>query len=957
MSRELAKTYDPKGMEERIYNKWIDKNYFHAEADRSRKPFTIVIPPPNITGQLHMGHAFDNTMQDILIRFKRMQGYNALWQPGCDHASIATEVKIIEKLKEEGINKEDLGREGFLKRAWEWKEEYGGRIVSQLKKLGSSCDWERERFTMDEGCNKAVNEVFVNLYNKGLIYKGNRIVNWCPVCRTTISDAEVEHEEQAGHFWHIRYPVAGTKEAEAMLAGRKCESPDEKNYVVVATTRPETMLGDTALAVNPGDERYTSINGKTVVLPLMNSEIPVIEDSYVDKEFGTGVVKITPAHDPNDFEVGKRHGLEVINIMNDDATINEKGGRYAGMERYEARKQVVADLEALGLLVKVEDHSHNVGTHDRCGCTIEPMAKAQWFVAMEKLAGPAIEVLKATREGRDCKYGELRFVPERFDKTYLHWLEGIRDWCISRQLWWGHRIPAYYCRDCGEVTVSKEAPSKCPKCGSVHLKQDEDVLDTWFSSALWPFSTLGWPDKTEELDYFYPTDVLVTGYDIIFFWVVRMVFSGIEHTGHSPFHTVLIHGLVRDSQGRKMSKSLGNGIDPLEIIDKYGADALRLMLMTGNAPGNDMRFYYEKVEACRNFANKVWNASRFIMMNTDTVTSGDENVRITKPADGDLEPVDKWIISRLNTVVRDVTDNMEKYELGIAVQKIYDFIWDEFCDWYIEMVKPRLYNSDNTGKEGILQDSSDASKPAGSHEAKLVGSSKNAALYTLRSVLVDALKLLHPYMPFITEEIYCALRDQESEQGFGEEVPAESIMISAWPVYSEDKEYAREEKAIETIKEAVRGIRNARTGMNVLPSRKAHVFVVAKDENIKTTFEEGRLFFASLAYASDVSILLGNDDTSEGEKPWGDDSVSVVIPGADIYIPFAELVDIKQEIERLTKEEARLEGELKRVNGMLSNERFMSKAPAEKVAEEKDKLAKYTQMMEQVQKRLSQLKK
>ena len=957
MSRELAKTYDPKGMEERIYNKWIDKNYFHAEADRSRKPFTIVIPPPNITGQLHMGHAFDNTMQDILIRFKRMQGYNALWQPGCDHASIATEVKIIEKLKEEGINKEDLGREGFLKRAWEWKEEYGGRIVSQLKKLGSSCDWERERFTMDEGCNKAVNEVFVNLYNKGLIYKGNRIVNWCPVCRTTISDAEVEHEEQAGHFWHIRYPVAGTKEAEAMLAGRKCESPDEKNYVVVATTRPETMLGDTALAVNPGDERYTSINGKTVVLPLMNSEIPVIEDSYVDKEFGTGVVKITPAHDPNDFEVGKRHGLEVINIMNDDATINEKGGRYAGMERYEARKQVVADLEALGLLVKVEDHSHNVGTHDRCGCTIEPMAKAQWFVAMEKLAGPAIEVLKATREGRDCKYGELRFVPERFDKTYLHWLEGIRDWCISRQLWWGHRIPAYYCRDCGEVTVSKEAPSKCPKCGSVHLKQDEDVLDTWFSSALWPFSTLGWPDKTEELDYFYPTDVLVTGYDIIFFWVVRMVFSGIEHTGHSPFHTVLIHGLVRDSQGRKMSKSLGNGIDPLEIIDKYGADALRLMLMTGNAPGNDMRFYYEKVEACRNFANKVWNASRFIMMNTDTVTSGDENVRITKPADGDLEPVDKWIISRLNTVVRDVTDNMEKYELGIAVQKIYDFIWDEFCDWYIEMVKPRLYNSDNTGKEGILQDSSDASKPAGSHEAKLVGSSKNAALYTLRSVLVDALKLLHPYMPFITEEIYCALRDQESEQGFGEEVPAESIMISAWPVYSEDKEYAREEKAIETIKEAVRGIRNARTGMNVPPSRKAHVFVVAKDENIKTTFEEGRLFFASLAYASDVSVLLGNDDTSEGEKPWGDDSVSVVIPGADIYIPFAELVDIKQEIERLTKEEARLEGELKRVNGMLSNERFMSKAPAEKVAEEKDKLAKYTQMMEQVQKRLSQLKK
>ena len=622
----------------------------------------------------------------------------------------------------------------------------------------------------------------------------------------------------------------------------------------------------------------------------------------------------------NDFEVGQRHDLDAsLSCIDEHAKMTALAGEYEGMDRYECRRLWVKALDEAGYLVKIEDLTIPVGKCYRCHTVVEPRISDQWFVAMKTLAEPAIRA--AEGEG-----GELVHVPKRFEKIYLNWLYDIRDWCISRQLWWGHRIPAYYCRDCGEVTVSKEAPSKCPKCGSVHLKQDEDVLDTWFSSALWPFSTLGWPDKTEELDYFYPTDVLVTGYDIIFFWVVRMVFSGIEHTGHSPFHTVLIHGLVRDSQGRKMSKSLGNGIDPLEIIDKYGADALRLMLMTGNAPGNDMRFYYEKVEACRNFANKVWNASRFIMMNTDTVTSGDENVRITKPADGDLEPVDKWIISRLNTVVRDVTDNMEKYELGIAVQKIYDFIWDEFCDWYIEMVKPRLYNSDNTGKEGILQDSSDV-------------------------------KLLHPYMPFITEEIYCALRDQESEQGFGEEVPAESIMISAWPVYSEDKEYAREEKAIETIKEAVRGIRNARTGMNVPPSRKAHVFVVAKDENIKTTFEEGRLFFASLAYASDVSVLLGNDDTSEGEKPWGDDSVSVVIPGADIYIPFAELVDIKQEIERLTKEEARLEGELKRVNGMLSNERFMSKAPAEKVAEEKDKLAKYTQMMEQVQKRLSQLKK
>ncbi len=936
MAKELNKTYDPKGMEDRIYKKWIDKNYFHATVDRSKKPFTIVIPPPNITGQLHMGHAFDNTMQDILIRFKRMQGYNALWQPGCDHASIATEVKIIEKLKEEGIDKEDLGREGFLKRAWEWKEEYGGRIVSQLKKLGSSCDWERERFTMDEGCNKAVTEVFVNLYNKGLIYKGNRIVNWCPVCRTTISDAEVEHEEQAGHFWHIRYPVAGTKEAEAMLAGRKCENADLNNYVVVATTRPETMLGDTALAVNPEDERYTAkeailtdssdaskpagspdagsgaVAGKTVVLPLQNNEIPVITDSYVDKEFGTGVVKITPAHDPNDFEVGKRHDLEVINIMNDDATINARGGKYEGMERYEARKQVVADLEALGLLVKVEDHSHNVGTHDRCGCTIEPMAKAQWFVAMEKLAEPAIEVLKATREGRDCEYGKLQFVPDRFDKTYLHWLEGIRDWCISRQLWWGHRIPAWYCEDCGETIVAKEAPTVCPKCGKNHLKQDEDVLDTWFSSALWPFSTLGWPEKTEELDYFYPTDVLVTGYDIIFFWVVRMVFSGIEHTGHSPFHTVLIHGLVRDSQGRKMSKSLGNGIDPLEIIDKYGADALRLMLMTGNAPGNDMRFYYEKVEACRNFANKVWNASRFIMMNMDGKT-------ITKPSDAELEPVDKWIISKLNTVVRDVTDNMEKYELGVAVGKIYDFIWDEFCDWYIEMVKPRLYNSDDKV-------------------------SQNAALYTLKSVLVDALKLLHPYMPFITEEIYCTLRDA----GADEITKEESIMISSWPVYDEVRAYDKEEKAIETIKEAVRGIRNARTGMNVPPSRKAHVFVVTDDKDIQATFKEGRLFFSSLAYASEVTIQADKSGI-------GDDAVSVVIPGANIYIPFAELVDIKQEIERLKKEESRLEGELKRVNGMLNNEKFVSKAPAAKIEEERGKLEKYTQMMTQVRERLAQL--
>ena len=905
MSKELAKTYDPHGIEERLYQKWEEKNYFHATVDRSKKPFTIVMPPPNITGKLHMGHAFDNTMQDILIRFKRMQGYNALWVPGTDHAAISTEVKVTQALKDEGIDKKELGREGFLKRTWEWREEYGRTIVRQLRKIGSSCDWERERFTMDEGCSKAVEQVFLNLYNKGYIYKGNRIVNWCPVCQTTISDAEVEHEEQAGHFWHIRYPIAGTKEAEACLANKKCENPNQDNYVIVATTRPETMIGDTALAVNPGDERYAEIADKTVILPLVNKEIPVIQDAYVDKEFGTGVVKITPAHDPNDFEVGKRHELEIINVMNDDATINHKGGKYAGMDRYEARKQMVADLEELGLLVKIEDHSHNVGTHDRCGCTIEPMAKLQWFVKMEEMAKPAIEVLKKGRSGEKSDIGTLQFVPERFDKTYLHWLENIRDWCISRQLWWGHRIPAYYCQDCGEIVVSVGAPEKCPKCQGTHFKQEEDTLDTWFSSALWPFSTLGWPDKTEELDYFYPTDVLVTGYDIIFFWVIRMVFSGIEQMNHSPFHTVLIHGLVRDSQGRKMSKSLGNGIDPLEIIDKYGADALRLTLMTGNAPGNDMRFYYERVEASRNFANKVWNASRFIMMNM-------EGKSVKKPADTELEPVDKWILSKLNHVVKEVTDNMEKYELGIAVQKVYDFIWDEFCDWYIEMVKPRLYNTDDAA-------------------------SQNAALYTLRTVLIDALKLLHPYMPFVTEEIFCTLQSEE-----------ESIMISTWPVYTEERAFIQEEKAVEIIKETVRGIRNARTGMNVPPSKKANVIVVSQKDEILKIFEEGKLFFASLAYAKDV--ILQKDKSGIAE-----DAVSVVIPNATVYIPFAELVDIAQELERLKKEEKRLEGELARVNGMLNNEKFTSKAPAAKIAEEKEKLEKYTLMMKQVKERLAQL--
>ena len=886
MSKELAKTYDPHGLEDRIYEKWLQKKYFHAEVDHSKKPFTIVIPPPNITGQLHMGHALDNTMQDILIRFKRMQGYNALWQPGTDHASIATEVKIIETLKKQGIDKHDLGRDGFLERAWEWKKEYGGRIISQLKKLGSSCDWDRERFTMDEGCNKAVTEVFCKMHEKGWIYKGARIINWCPVCNTSISDAEVEYEEQAGHFWHIKYPLVDEN-----------GQPSTTEFLEFATTRPETMLGDTAVAVHPDDERYTYLHGRQVWLPIVNKAIPVVEDAYVDMEFGTGVVKITPAHDPNDFEVGKRHNLPVINIMNDDATINENGGIYAGMDRYEARDAIVKELDKEGLLVKIEDYSHNVGTHDRCKTTVEPLVKEQWFVKMDELIKPAAEAVRK---------GEIKLVPERMQKTYFNWTDNIKDWCISRQLWWGHRIPAYYCDDCGETVVAKQMPAVCPKCGGSHFTQDPDTLDTWFSSALWPFSTLGWPEMTEDLKYFYPTDVLVTGYDIIFFWVIRMIFSGYEQMGEKPFKTVLFHGLVRDSQGRKMSKSLGNGIDPLEIIDQYGADALRLTLITGNAPGNDMRFYYERVEASRNFANKVWNASRFIMMNM-------EDKVIPPNAKEFLEPVDKWIISKLNNLVKEVTDNMEKYELGIAVQKVYDFIWDEFCDWYIEMVKPRLYNSDNAA-------------------------SRNAALYTLKTVLIDALKLLHPYMPFITEEIFCTLQDEE-----------ESIMISSWPVYDESKAYDKEETEIEVLKEAIRGIRNVRTGMNVPPSRKAQVYVVTEKENIASIFNEGKLFFAPLAYASEV--LVQSDKTGIA-----DDAVSVVIENATVYMPFAELVDISQEIERLEKEENRLQGEIARSNGMLSNEKFVSKAPAAKVEEEKAKLAKYTQMLEQVQTRLASLK-
>lgn len=882
MSKELAKTYDPKAIEEKLYERWCENKYFHAEVDRSRKPFTTVMPPPNITGKLHMGHALDNTLQDILIRYKRMQGYNALWIPGTDHAAISTEVKVTNQLKEEGIDKKELGREGFLERTWQWKEEYAGTIENQLKKLGISCDWDRERFTMDEGCSKAVEEVFIKLYEKGYIYKGSRIINWCPKCKTSLSDAEVEHEEQAGNFWHIKYPIVGTD-----------------SFLEIATTRPETMLGDTAIAVHPDDERYKDIVGKKVLLPLVNKEIPVVADYYVDKEFGTGAVKITPAHDPNDFEVGKRHNLEEINIMNDDATINEKGGKYAGMERYEARKAIVEDLREQGYLVEIEPHSHNVGTHDRCGTTVEPLIKQQWFVKMEELAKPAIEALKT---------GELKFVPERFNKIYLHWLENIKDWCISRQIWWGHRIPAYYCDECGEFVVAREMPEVCPHCGCTHFTQDEDTLDTWFSSALWPFSTLGWPDKTEDLDYFYPTDVLVTGYDIIFFWVIRMVFSGYEHTGKSPFHTVLIHGLVRDSQGRKMSKSLGNGIDPLEVIDQYGCDALRLTLVTGNAPGNDMRFYNERVEASRNFANKVWNASRFIMMNME------ENV-VAEPDASLLNEADKWILSRVNRLAKDVTENMDKFELGIAVQKVYDFIWDEFCDWYVEAAKYRIYHKEEDQ------------------------ASADCVLWVLKTVLKQALKLLHPFMPFITEEIYSVLVPEE-----------ESLMMSQWPEFKEAWEFPLEENVMEHVKEITRGIRNMRAEMNVPNNRKTKVYVVCEDQTICEGIRTLENSIKPLMMAEKILV-------QETKENIADNAVSVVVPDAVVYLPLEDLVDFEQEMERLHKEEEKLKKEIKRAEGMLSNERFISKAPEAKVQEEREKLEKYTQMLEQVQERMAGLKK
>ncbi|NLJ87599.1 MAG: valine--tRNA ligase [Epulopiscium sp.] len=878
MKKNLEKVYDPSVVEDRLYKKWLDKKYFHAEVDYSKKPFTIVIPPPNITGTLHMGHALDNTLQDILIRWKRMQGYNALWMPGTDHASIATEVKIVQKMAEEGLTKEAIGREGFLKRAWKWKEEYGGTILNQLQKLGSSCDWDRERFTMDEGLSRAVLEVFIRLYEKGWIYRGAKIINWCPECQTTISDAEVEHEEKSGHFWHIRYPLK-----------------DGSGYIQIATTRPETMLGDTAVAVHPEDERYKDLIGKTVILPLVNREIPIIADEYVDKEFGTGVVKITPAHDPNDFEVGLRHKLPQINILNDDGSLNEEAGKYAGMDRYEARKLIVNDLKEQGFLVQIEDHLHNVGLHDRCNTVIEPMIKMQWFVKMEDLAKPAIEALKN---------GDLRFVPERFGKVYLNWLENIRDWCISRQLWWGHRIPAYYCDNCDHVEISREAPKACSKCGGTSLKQDEDTLDTWFSSALWPFSTLGWPDKTEELDYFYPTDVLVTGYDIIFFWVVRMVFSGLEQMGEVPFKDVLIHGLVRDSQGRKMSKSLGNGVDPLEIIEKYGADALRLTLVTGNAPGNDMRFYYERVEASRNFANKIWNAARFILMNFED----EEEVNVEL---NDLVAADRWILSKLNTLAKEVTENMDKYELGVAVSKLYDFFWEEFCDWYIEMVKPRLYNKEDK--------------------------TRKAALWTLKTVLINALKLLHPYMPFITEEIFTFIQDEE-----------ETIMLSVWPTYKEEWNFSAEENEIELMKQAIRNIRNLRAEMNVPPSKKAKIYVVSNEYNVRDIFNRGKTFFSSLAYASELVIR-------EDKSGIDDDAVSTVIPGATIFIPFADLVDISKEIERLENEKKHLEQEIERVNKKLNNKGFVEKAPQKVVEEERQKGIKYETMYKQVNERLEAL--
>ena len=900
---ELASKYNPADVEGKWYQYWLDHKLFSSKPD-GREPYTVVIPPPNVTGVLHMGHMLNNTIQDILVRRARMMGKNACWVPGTDHASIATEAKVVNRLAQQGIKKTDLTREEFLKHAWAWTEEHGGIILKQLRKLGASCDWDRTAFTMDETRSKSVIKVFVDLYNKGLIYRGVRMVNWDPKALTALSDEEVIYKEEHSKLYYLRYYVAdddmsGETGAEGEIVHRDAQG---RRYAVVATTRPETIMGDTAMCINPADPKNQWLKGKKVIVPLVGRVIPVIEDSYVDIEFGTGCLKVTPAHDVNDYMLGEKYNLPSIDIFNDNGTLSEAAGLYVGMDRFDVRAQIEKDLDAAGLLEKVEAYTNKVGFSERTNVAIEPKLSMQWFLKMQHFADMALPPVMND---------ELKFYPAKYKNTYRNWLENIKDWCISRQLWWGHRIPAYYCDDCGEVVVAKEMPKVCPKCGCTHFTQDPDTLDTWFSSALWPFETLGWPEQTEDLKYFYPTDVLVTGYDIIFFWVIRMIFSGYEQMGEKPFKTVLFHGLVRDSQGRKMSKSLGNGIDPLEIISQYGADALRLTLITGNAPGNDMRFYYERVENSRNFANKVWNASRFIMMNMEQALEK-TGKDITTPAAADLQPVDKWILSKLNTLVKDVTDNMDHFELGIAVQKVYDFIWDEFCDWYIEMVKPRLYSTDDAV-------------------------SQNAALWTLKTVLIDALKLLHPYMPFITEEIFCTIQNEE-----------ESIMISKWPEYSEDRAFPAEEKAIETIKEAVRGIRNIRTEMNVAPSRKASVYVVSENDEIRRIFEEGKLFFASLAYANEIMIQADKTGIAE-------DAVSVVIPGATLYIPFAELVDIAQEIERLKKEQKRLEGELSRSKGMLSNERFLSKAPEAKIAEEKEKLAKYEQMMEQVTKRLEQL--
>ncbi len=875
MNKELAKQYDPKDVEDRIYKMWLDGKYFHAKCEEGKETYTIVIPPPNITGQLHMGHALDNTLQDILIRFKRMQGFDTLWLTGTDHASIATELKIVEAMKKEGITKEDIGRDGFLERAWEWKRQYGGRIIEQLKKLGSSCDWDRERFTLDEGCNKAVKEVFVNLYEKGLIYRGERIINWCPHCKTSISDAEVEYEEQAGHFWHLRYPFV-----------------DGSGYLELATTRPETLLGDTAVAVNPNDERYKDLIGKELDLPIVHRKIPVVADDYVEMDFGTGVVKITPAHDPNDFEVGLRHNLPVICVMTDDAKITADYPKYAGMDRYEARKAIVADLEAEGALVKVEDYTHNVGTCYRCGTTVEPAVSKQWFVKMKPLATPAIDAVKN---------GDTKFVPQRFEKVYFHWLENIRDWCISRQLWWGHRIPAWYCEECGEITVSREDAVKCAHCGSEKIVQDPDTLDTWFSSALWPFSTLGWPDETEDLKHYYPTNTLVTGYDIIPFWVMRMMFSGLEQTGQVPFDTVLIHGLVRDPQGRKMSKSLGNGVDPLEVIDTFGADALRFSLATGNSPGNDMRYIPERVEASRNFANKIWNAARFILMNLD-------NDKVLPVDTNSLALEDKWIISKYNTLVRDVTENLDRFELGMAVQKLYDFIWDVFCDWYIEICKARLNGEDEAAK--------------------------NTARSVLVYVFTNTLALLHPFMPFITEEIWQTMPHGDEE----------ALMITEWPKFCDEFNFVAEEAEFEKIMLVIKAIRNRRAEMNVPPSKKAKVCI---QTNFANTFSTGTSYICRLASASEVEI--GDNFDAEG-------AVRVVTDAATVYMPMKELVDIDGEIARLNKDLQKAIVDKEFFEKKLNNAGFVAKAPAAVIEQQRAGLAKALDKIKMIEDSIADLK-